>query len=914
MGSSRSHSDELFSKVAQLCSPGLIAPPGSFSPSLYDTAWLAMVQKPAASGNWLFPQSFEYVLEHQLPSGAWPSYATVADGILNTASGLLALKMHLKTSPSNADWSERAQKATAALEGMLQSWDVMSNDQVGFELLITKLLSLLQEQGVEIDFPGSAQLRRLRDLKLKHLPAFSVEKAPSTLYHSLEALIGHIDFDRARRWRQKDGSMFGSPSSTAAYVINCAEWDEEAEVYLKAVLAHGTGARDGGVPSAWPTSIFDVTWVTAALSKSTCRFATDDARSVLNFLEDCLASQHGVVGFTKFAFPDADDTAKTILAIRQLGGNSDVQPLIDTFEKAGHFATYGGERNPSITTNCNVLMAMLVQDTPLQYASQILKTAKFLCRQISSGLVYDKWHLHELYWMMLVSEAFALLYNKASHSEGLMQAVLQDDIKLGEQIPLVTLQILMKILESQQADGSWNGVCELTANAVLALSSLAGLPWIQNLNSNKLTASLRSGKAYLGSHRTEWTRGRYLWVEKVTYASNLLSEAYCVAASHLPDSKMKNDDGREELVQTSNGFLLPPKLLYGMSKSAQLFSLTPLFADMDADMMRIAECQAAYALGRLQRQHLQIFPRKGMAEDKYLMVIPLSWTACSVRLGGPASFYVNSEMILISMLMFQADEFMEDAVGQFKGDTEHIRTMIRELCWEASNGTADNGETECQILREQQDTDLNTNIRAPLARFIKHILHHPSVTRASGTLQKRLAIELDTFLQAHITQLEDSRCLEKDQATPKRTYYNWVRSTSADHTSCPVAFVFYTCLLGSDILEKGKTAYVAEDLCRHLATMCRIYNDYGSLKRDRAEKNLSSADFPEIYGQDDGVVKHVLMWIAEYERRGLNMAMAELKDLCGTDKAVLSALRLFIDVTDLFGQIYVQRDIASRMK
>lgn len=333
MGSLRSPADDLFARVAQLCSPSSGSSPGSFSPSLYDTAWLAMVQKPLDSGSWLFPKSFEYVLEQQMPSGAWPAYATVADGILNTAAGLLALKRHLKGSPPDQDLSCRALKATSALDGMLQNWDVLSNDQVGFELLITKVLSLLTELGVEFVFPGSVQLQQLYDSKLGKLPASSVEKRPSTLYHSLEALIGHINFDEARKWRQEDGSMLGSPSSTAAYLMNCAEWDDEAEAYLRAVVEHGTGANDGGVPSAWPTTIFDVTWVrkhfpppplffflvslpnytsvvamepltlsqkiTTALSKSTSQFAPADKRSVAEFLEGCLSFQEGIVGFGK---------------------------------------------------------------------------------------------------------------------------------------------------------------------------------------------------------------------------------------------------------------------------------------------------------------------------------------------------------------------------------------------------------------------------------------------------------------------------------------------------------------------------------------------------------------------------------------------------------------------------------------
>ena len=40
-----------------------------------------------------------------------------------------------------------------------------------------------------------------------------------------------------------------------------AEWSSEAENYLKDVIQCGGGEGGGGVPSAWPYGIFELTWV-----------------------------------------------------------------------------------------------------------------------------------------------------------------------------------------------------------------------------------------------------------------------------------------------------------------------------------------------------------------------------------------------------------------------------------------------------------------------------------------------------------------------------------------------------------------------------------------------------------------------------------------------------------------------------
>ena len=123
---------------------------------------------------------------------------------------------------------------------------------------------------------------------------------------------------------------------------------------------------------------------------------------------------------------------------------------------------------------------------------------------------------------------------------------------------------------------------------------------------------------------------------------------------------------------------------------------------------------------------------------------------------------------------------------------------------------------------------------------------------------------------------------------------------------------------------------MAKDLCRRLAAMCRQYNDYGSIVRDRAEVNLNSVNFPEFHeggsedgGEEDGKrgregveereekIKEDLFFVAEYEREGLKLAVGKLEEMLG---GTTRAWKLFVDVTDLYGQIYVAKDIASRMK
>jgi hypothetical protein len=119
-----------------------------------------------------------------------------------------------------------------------------------------------------------------------------------------------------------------------------------------------------------------------------------------------------------------------------------------------------------------------------------------------------------------------------------------------------------------------------------------------------------------------------------------------------------------------------------------------------------------------------------------------------------------------------------------------------------------------------------------------------------------------------------------------QSFFTCVRSTSADHISCPYVFALVACLMssmlagGRDVFETPEQKYSAADVCRHLATMCRMHNDYGSVRQDELEGNLNSVNFPEFKPSESGgrikdsveVVEHrktSLFKIVEHKRQCL---------------------------------------------
>ena len=648
---------------------------------------------------------------------------------------------------------------------------------------------------------------------------------------------------------------------------------------------------------------------------------------------------------------DADDTAKTIISLNTLGKQVRPDRLIEVFENGGHFRTYPGERNPSFSANCNILSALLHSAEPDQYFRQIELALQFLCDLHSSGDMRDKWVSYIYVYILILRECLAHTYQNTCdiYPRMLLANVLTTVLQLWQngslqdlpknllhKVHIALWEILVQTIQEQQLTGAWyNGSCEITAYATLVLVAGSNSPFAALLG-EKLQASLVYARAFLEANISQWEKGETIWVEKVSYNSAVLSNTYCISAVQAPTFTWlpaANDNG---LITVSTK---------AVSQFAQFYSSLPLFANEPIWRLKSSLAEGFLWFPRLAARRLDIFPRTNMEEDKYLQYIPQTWTMCNSLHDGALAPDLMWEMMIISMLNYQADEFLEAVVEKHMMDQlDAVRALVERLCDESnseplfSNSTTrSNGIYESPVSLNGDIPDMNY-VEQVLQRFINHILTHPAVVRSPPSVQRTLRRELKVFILAHLTHAEDNarfrtQSLAADRttefATPRSSYYSWVRSTSADHTSCPYSFHFLSCLIakpGEPAFKGVRQRYLAEDMCRHLATVCRQYNDYGSIVRDRAEKNLNSVNFPEFCGeestgaapktvaQSEQKFKDDLMWVAEYERECCMTALDRLENETGLDARTKRILRMFVDVTDLYGQIYVAKDIASRMR
>ena len=535
---------------------------------------------------------------------------------------------------------------------------------------------------------------------------------------------------------------------------------------------------------------------------------------------------------------------------------------------------------------------------------------------------------------MLVAQSFYALLK-----------ILDQDCSLGfrdsqsvREMQLVLVQCLIRLLQRQETDGSWGkiGKREETAYAILASSALLAIDWLAPFKS-ELESAILHGHQYLRAHSHDLAPEK-LWIEKVTYGSEILARAYRLAALRKKAKDLVRCGLRWPNIVDRQSSEPTPKDL--------VLKQIPILKRCPTWLFDASRIEAGIFLVRLQGLHDHVFLREGFTEDKYFEWIPNIWTLANNISEAHRSSRFLLNMMTISFINFQVDEFMESVVASLSADALDVVKVfiVAQLDIQSCSGTAnktsrsqDYGEDHQPHKKLKGETHVNghgstlEHVIKVLGRYIDYVVVHPDLQNAGAGDQRLLRHELRKFLLAHLAQIKGNWTLHEQrqkQTTvnqpvlleqPHQSFCEWVRGMASDHTSCPYSFVLACCWSSSGEQDLFKTAwqkYVADDICHRLATMCRVYNDFGSLERDVKEDNLNCANFPEFWSdmlpreEKAGQLERRVFEIADYERTMLETSLSQL-ERC-SERPVSAMLSVFILVTDMFGQIYVVRDLASR--
>lgn len=430
---------------------------------------------------------------------------------------------------------------------------------------------------------------------------------------------------------------------------------------------------------------------------------------------------------------------------------------------------------------------------------------------------------------------------------------------------------------TQLPNGSWgvSPCAEVTAYAVITLKELSALPWVV-LAGEEIESAIQTGQAFLAAHHDDWMTPQYLWIEKATYGNPTLSKAYCLTAMRPLQTDRFRQDRLENLVS------IPEE---AVKKSVCIVSMLPCFRDVATYKLKISAMEGLLFLPKLKSARTDILPRQQHAKNEYLALIPLTWIVTNnvKDLFLPANLLWD--MMILTVCSFRVDEYMETSVKTMDDiSLQRAKIIIHELCAGGSRHTRGTRSgrrphEDSAIMLNGTGKDLANgesklgSFKAVIGHYLATMSNYPSLQQASSTDISLYRTRSEEFLVSHIDQIEDNKRFERQDSwsgsqltifeTPRTVFPIWLHTTGAASVSAPMSFSFFTCLLGdsvrgsldaefdgTDCFTAVSQKYLAHDLSARLAALSRLYNDYGSIARDRAEVNINCVNFAEFRTDD----------------------------------------------------------------
>ena len=518
---------------------------------------------------------------------------------------------------------------------------------------------------------------------------------------------------------------------------------------------------------------------------------------------------------------------------------------------------------------------------------------------------------------------------------------------------------------------------EITAYAILTLKALVIIPWLMHF-ADVIQLAIDRASEYLISTREQWGIEDYIWIGKTTYVLPTVSWAYCLAAlcanksytwserirglAVLPSkkiTKLSKFFANLPIFFNDERWMLEAAVAEGFFWQQQLVRIrSDIFPYDDLTRYKYFEYIPFTWIATNHRNgsplsNKALWELMSMALLLYQLDEFMESAVCSQeQLKGIESVKVLVKRLCKGPRQDEA-ESPENRYTITSDDSGNVEVSFKDVfTWRPAAEKAPLKTSEERDNELGQEEVINgpplpvTDIESTLTRFISHILTHRAVVQSPHHIRLYLHQSLERYILAHIAHEEanarfaseqhstnglhdslDSQDLPTIKTFPalQLDYYTWTIAISARDIGCSFAYHLFTLLALPDpsqpFFQGAKQHWYSARVDHHLAVMCRQYNDCGSLARDAAEGNINSLNFAEFHegpgGRDEAAMKAELLAIADFERESVGRAMRKLEgELQGTGNGAwkMDALRVMVDTADLFGQMYVARDISPRVK
>ncbi|XP_031283334.1 ent-kaur-16-ene synthase, chloroplastic-like isoform X2 [Pistacia vera] len=348
------------------------------SVSSYDTAWVAMVPSPDSPQAPCFPQCINWLLDNQLHDGSWglpqrPSLL-VKDALSCTLASVLALKR----------WGigeEEMNKGIQFIESNFASInDEKQHTPVGFDIIFPGMIECAKDLNLNLPLRTTdidSMLHR-RQSELRR----NLEGRKEYLAYVSEGLWKLQDWEMVMKYQRKNGSLFNSPSATAAALSHIQ--NAGCLHYLCSVLDKFGDA----VPTVCPFDLSARLFMVESLeSLGIDRHFENEIRRVLDETYRCWLQEEEEI------LLDPATCAMAFRLLRVNGYDVSSDPLTKFAEEDQSFNSLGGySKDTSAVLELYKASQITIDPDEFLLEKQNLWTRRFLEQELSSGSFYSDRH------------------------------------------------------------------------------------------------------------------------------------------------------------------------------------------------------------------------------------------------------------------------------------------------------------------------------------------------------------------------------------------------------------------------------------------------------------------------------------------------------------------------------------------
>lgn len=252
------------------------------SVSSYDTAWVAMVPSQNSPEFPQFPECVSWLLENQHPNGSWglPHHHPflVKDILSSTLASILALKR----------WDIGEEHINKGLSYIRSNFSFATDEKqhspIGFDIIFPGMIEYASVMGINLHLGPTAydSMLHKKKLELNRCPPSSSDGRKLYLAYVAEGLGNSQDWKETMKYQRKNGSLFNSPSTTAAAAIHLQ--DSNCINYLHSLVE----IFGNSVPTAYPLDIYtELGMVDTLDSLGIVRYFSNEIQNVLNKIYSC---------------------------------------------------------------------------------------------------------------------------------------------------------------------------------------------------------------------------------------------------------------------------------------------------------------------------------------------------------------------------------------------------------------------------------------------------------------------------------------------------------------------------------------------------------------------------------------------------------------------------------------------------